>query len=324
MTLEADAIVERRRLRRRVSFWRIAALLLAAVAIIVLGLRLTGVGGGSKSSAHVARVELSGVILGSDTRHKMFRKLEKSHAKALLLEIDSPGGGVTASEELYDDIRAVAAKMPVVAVIGSVAASGGYIAALASDHIVARQTSTTGSIGVLAQYPNVTDLLSKLGVTVEEVKSAPLKAAPNGFTPTSPEARAALKDVIMDSFAWFKSLVGERRHMSAAEVETVADGRIYTGRQALQHKLIDQLGGDDEARAWLAKEKGVSSSLPVVDWKPSDGGWSEWGLARSSLAGLADLAGMPVLAARIRHGATSADVQALDGILAIWHPSLNH
>jgi protease-4 len=112
--------------------------------------------------------------------------------------------------------------------------------------------------------------------------------------------------------------------MSAAEVEGVADGRIYTGRQALQKNLIDQLGGDDEARAWLEKTRGVSSALPVVDWKPSDGGWTEWGLARSSLAGLADLVGLPVVAAQIRQGRSSADLQALDGILAIWHPSLDH
>ena len=151
MSMDVNSLVERRRLRRRVTFWRVSAIALAACVLVALGLRFSGLMPG-KNSAHVARVNLNGVILGNDKREKMFEQLAKSTgAKAVLLEIDSPGGGVTASEELYTDIRKLAEKKPVVAVIGSVAASGGYIAALAADRIVSRQTSLTGSIGVLAQ-----------------------------------------------------------------------------------------------------------------------------------------------------------------------------
>ena len=102
-------------------------------------------------------------------------------------------------------------------VVDSMAASGGYITAIAGDHIVAQQTSLVGSIGVLFQFPNVTDLLDKIGVKVELVKSTPLKAAPDGFEPTSPEARAALNSIIQDSYAWFKGIVQDRRHLSDGE-----------------------------------------------------------------------------------------------------------
>lgn len=323
MSLDAASLVERRCLRRRVSFWRGAALLLVIGLAVALGYRATGIGPG-KQSAHVAQVKLSGVILGSDKRQKMFEEIAKSGAKALVVEIDSPGGGVTASEELYADIRKVAEKMPVVSVLGSVAASGGYIAAIATDRIVARQTSLTGSIGVLAQYPDLSGLLTTIGVKMESVKSAPLKAAPDMFKPTTPEERAALEAIIMDSFVWFKALVSERRGLTGERLDQVADGRAFTGRQALDLGLIDEIGGDEEARAWLATEKNISKDLPVREWKPQTDRLSSVGLAQGLIGGVADAAGFPSLAARIRAGnASSVDLHTLDGVLAIWHPSLN-
>ncbi|MGQ4273954.1 signal peptide peptidase SppA [Terrihabitans sp. B22-R8] len=317
MAFDADGIVERRRLRRRVSFWRVAALVCAALALVFGGLKLSGFEPG-KGTPHVARVQLSGVILGNDKRHKMLQEIARSRAAAVLLEIDSPGGGVTASEELYHDIRAIAAKKPVVAVLGSMAASGGYVAALAADHIVARQTSLTGSIGVLVQYPEASGLLGKLGVNVHEVKSAPLKAAPSMFTPTTPEGEAALQALVMDSFDWFKALVTERRGLEGENLARVVDGRAFTGRQALDLELVDEIGGEDEARTWLADNRDVSRSLPVREWKPETSGLSELGLARGLAAAAADGLGLPVLAQQIR----AEDRGDLDGLVAIWHPSV--
>lgn len=322
MSLDVNGLVERRRLRRRIGFWRIAALVLAAVVIVVAGYRFSGLVP-STSSAHVARVNLNGVILGSDERQKMFESIGKSGAKAVLIEIDSPGGGVTASEELFGDIRKLAETRPVVAVIGSVAASGGYIAALATDRIIAHKTSITGSIGVLAQYPDLSGLLSNIGVKVESVKSAPLKAAPDMFKPTTPAERAALESLIMDSFAWFKGIVSDRRGLSGARLDQVSDGRAFTGRQALDLGLIDQIGGEDEARAWLAAEKDIPATMPVRDWKAEESGITGLGFARGAMAALADGAGLPGFAARIRaRNTSSVDMHALDGLLAIWHPSL--
>jgi protease-4 len=319
MAFDTDGIVERRRLRRRLSFWRVAALVCAAVALVAGGLKLSGFEPG-KGTAHIARISLSGIILDDAKRHKMIEDIGKSRASAVLLDINSPGGGVTASEELYHDLRALATKKPVVAVLGSVAASGGYVAAIAADHIVSRQTSLTGSIGVLMQYPDVSKLLGNIGVSMEEVKSAPLKAAPSPFKPTTPDARAALESLIMDSFDWFKSLVSERRSLTGDRLARVVDGRAFTGRQALDAGLVDEIGGEAEARTWLETQKGISSRLPVRDWEPEKSGLAGLGLARGMASGAAEALGFPALAQQIR-ASSALDAAALDGLVAIWQPS---
>lgn len=315
MPLDAEAILERRSLRRRLAFWRIGALALVAL-VIVVGAVAFGAGGPGKPGprgAHIAKVEISGVIMGDDKRQKLLADLAKSEAKGVLLMIDSPGGGVTASEDIYEAVRVIAKDRPVVAVLGSVAASGGYIAAIASDHIVARKTSVTGSIGVLAQYPNFSDLLKTVGIQVESIKSSPLKAAPSGLEPTSPEARKALEVLILDHFDWFKKIVAERRSLDPAGLGAVSDGRIYTGRQALDLKLIDEIGGETEALAWLGT-RGVDVKLPVKEWKPRrDRFGGAFGEA------VAEGLGLKPLAAAIRR---TGEPLVLDGVLAIWHPSL--
>jgi protease-4 len=142
------------------------------------------------------------------------------------------------------------------------------------------------------------------------------------FKPTTPEERAALQSLIMDSFAWFKNLVSERRGLTGPRLDQVSDGRAFTGRQALDLGLIDQLGGETEARTWLAETRQVPATLPVRDWKPASDGFAGLDLAEGAMAGLADAAGFPVIAARIRSGtASNLDLHALDGLLAIWHPS---
>jgi protease-4 len=321
MALDTDAILDRRALRRRLAFWRLGAVFLVGVAI---ALGAAAFGGASWSPGpkdpHIAKVAISGVILGDEKRQKLLSDLGKSDAKGVLLMIDSPGGGVTASEEIYEAVRKIAATRPVVAVVEQTAASGGYIAALASDHIVARKTSITGSIGVLAQYPNFSELLQKVGVAVETVKSAPLKAAPNGLEPTSPEARKALEALILDSFAWFKDIVTERRGLTGAALANVTDGRVFTGRQAVGLKLIDEIGGEAEAMAWLGT-KGVDVDLPVREWKPPSEGLASLGFARAAAAGLADALGAPAIGAALRAGVARGDRLVLDGVLAIWQPS---
>ena len=184
----ADYLVDRRRLRKQVTFWRVVAFVVAALAIIGLGLRFavkSGVAG-----THIARLSISGVITGDADTVKLIRSVANSKtAVAAVLTIDSPGGTTEGSEVLYEEIRRLAAKKPVVAVVGTVAASGAYIAALGADRIFVRGNSIVGSIGVLMQFPNVSGLMDKLGVKLESIKSSPLKAAPNGMEPTSEAAR---------------------------------------------------------------------------------------------------------------------------------------
>ena len=144
-----------------------------------------------------------------------------------------------------------------VVVVDGLAASGAYIAAISADHIIAQDTSLVGSIGVLFQFPNFTQVLKTIGIQVEEIKSSPLKAAPNGFEPTSPAARAAIEAIIVNSYAWFKGLVKDRRQMTDAQLAGVDDGRVFTGRQGVGLKLVDELGNEKTALAWLSKEKHV-------------------------------------------------------------------
>ena len=159
------------------------------------------------TSGSIARVHIDGLIRSDADRVEALERLENSRAAAVVVHINSPGGTTAGSEQLYDALTRLKAKKPLVVVVEGLAASGGYITAIAADHIVAQQTSLVGSIGVLFQFPNFTDLLKTVGVKVEEVKSSPLKAAPNGFEPTSPEARAALDSLVKDSYAWFRGLV---------------------------------------------------------------------------------------------------------------------
>ena len=214
------------------------------------------------------------------------------------------------------------AKKPLVVVVEGLAASGGYITAIAADHIVAQQSSLVGSIGVLFQYPNFTELMKTVGVKVEEVKSSPLKAAPNGFEPTSPEARAALDSLVKDSDAWFRGLVKDRRSMDDALLEKVADGRVFTGRQALDLKLVDALGDEKTAIAWLVAQKNVRPNLPVRDFRltPRLGDLT---FLRTAASITLDALGLSVVARQVEHAGLvqAVDRLSLDGMLALWQPA---
>ena len=268
MSLDSDVIVDRRRIRRKLTFWRVVAAVVAIAAVVAVGVIATPGGRGAlTSSGSIARVNIEGLIRSDQERVEALERLEKSQAAAVIVHINSPGGTTAGSEQLYDALVRLKAKKPLVVVVEGLAASGGYITAIAADHIIAQQSSLVGSIGVLFQFPNFTELMKTVGVKVEEVKSSPLKAAPNGFEPTSPEARAALDALVKDSYAWFRGLVKERRGMDDALLEKVADGRVFTGRQAVELKLIDQLGDEKTAVAWLVAEKKIKSELPVRDFK---------------------------------------------------------
>ncbi|MEJ0093751.1 MAG: signal peptide peptidase SppA [Methylocella sp.] len=314
--LFADYLVERRLLRRRLSFWRVAAFAIAALAILILGLRLFGAGEPLDFEPHIARLSIEGFISGDRETLKLISKIEKSNAAAVLVSIDSPGGTTSGAERLYDAIRRLSAKKPTVAVVGNLAASGGYIAALGADQIVAQGNSLVGSIGVLVEYPNFTKLLDTIGVTVEDVKSAPLKASPNGFEPTTPEARAALASLVNDSFAWFKSLVKQRRDLTDPQLEAVDDGRVFTGRQGLDLHLVDRLGGEREAIAWLEQEKSVPKGLKVRDWEQSRS-LERLGILNFAARG-AQFLHLDGLSRLLEQGDQFTQGSALDGLVSIW------
>src|SRR5947209_11236890 len=315
-SIPPDYIVDRRNLRRKLSFWRILALGIFIIAVIVVGLRVTGGTPGTRLIPHIARLSIQGLITGDKDTLKLVEDIGNSHASAVLIEIESPGGTTTGAERLYDALRRLAQKKPVASVIGTLGASGGYIAAMGADEIFAEGNSLVGSIGVLFQIPNVSKLLDNIGVKVESVKSSPLKAAPSGYEPTSEEARQALNSLVVDSYDWFKGLVKERRRMSDAELASVSDGRVFTGRQGLNLKLVDKLGGEREAIEWLQSEKGIRKGLPVQDWKKGRS------LERLGLFGaaarVAELFGLDSLAQTLDRVDLAQSVRVLDGPLAIW------
>jgi protease-4 len=262
--MESSAIADRRQMRRKLSFWRIVAILL----LVGLGFALYSFVAGdiAPRGPQIARITISGLIQDDGELLDRLKRIEDDkNVKALVVSISSPGGTTYGGERIFKAIRAVAAKKPVVSDIRTLAASAGYMIATSGDYIVAGETSITGSIGVIMQYPQVKDLLDKIGVSMEEIKSAPLKAEPSPFHPPSDEAKAMIRGMIMDSYDWFVDLVADRRHLPRDEVLKLADGSIFTGRQALKNKLVDNLGGEDGIRAYLAT-RNVDKDLPIVDW----------------------------------------------------------
>ena len=322
MSLDSDLIVDRRRIRRKLTFWRVAAAMVAIAAILAVALVVAPGRGGLASSGSIARINIEGLIRSDHERVEALERLEKSQAAAVIVHINSPGGTTAGSEQLYDALTRLKAKKPLVVVVEGLAASGGYIAAIAADQIIAQQSSLVGSIGVLFQFPNFAELLKTVGVKVEEVKSSPLKAAPNGFEPTSPEAREALASLVKDSYAWFRGLVKERRAMDDALLEKVSDGRVFTGRQAVELKLIDQLGDEKTAVAWLVAQKGVQADLPVRDYKLTPR-FSDLTFLRTAAAVTFDALGLSAIARQIEQTgmAQAADRLSLEGMLALWQPA---
>ncbi len=269
MALDIDSILDRRQLRRKVSFWRIGTLIALALAIIGT-LSTSGLFENVGSNKdHIARVSISGTITEDRDLLKMLKKIkDDDNVKGVLVSMNSPGGTTAGGEAIYEAIRKIAKEKPVVTSVKTLAASAGYMIASASDHIVARRSSIVGSIGVIFQYPQASKLLEKIGVSLEEIKSSPLKAEPSPFHTPPPGAEAVIKELIDDSYNWFVDLVTERRPLNRDEVLKLADGRIYSGDRGFKNKLVDALGGEDVAKDWLTEEKGLDKSLKLRDWSP--------------------------------------------------------
>ena len=269
-TLSVDALIDRRNMKRRVTFWRIAALVLLALAVL-FGLSAGGAfdGLGKKNTDHIARVSISGVITNDKPMLDLLKDIkEADKVMGVILDISSPGGSTVGGEALYEAVLDLASEKPVVTSVGTLAASAGYMIAAASDHIVARRSSIVGSIGVIFQYGQVSDLLDKIGVEVNEIKSAPLKAEPSPFHGTTPEARAMIDRLVQDTYQWFVGIVAERRGFTPLKARQLADGSVFSGAQGLENGLIDAIGDQDTAKAWLVAEKGLSEDLKIETWRP--------------------------------------------------------
>ncbi|TGQ16073.1 MULTISPECIES: signal peptide peptidase SppA [unclassified Mesorhizobium] len=318
MAMRADDLIDRRRLRRKLTFWRVAAFVVLAAAVIAFSAWFYDDNFTGRAVPHIAMVKIEGTITEDEELLKRLEAIRTSpEVKGVILSVDSPGGTTVGGESIFEAVRKLAGDKPVVAEVGTLAASAGYMIASAADHIVARKTSIVGSIGVLIQYPDVSGLMDKLGIKLEEVKSSPLKASPSPFKPTNDDERAMVRKLILDSYDWFVGIVADRRKMTHEQALALADGSIFTGRQALANHLVDAVGGEQEAIDWLAT-KGVDAKLKVVEWKDKDrrGGF----LFSQSMTKMAAKAlGLPDAGGDVIHE-LGADRLFLDGLVSVWHP----
>jgi len=320
MALDAESVIDRRRLKRRLTAWRIAAVVLGLLLFGALLLSDQGAGGPGGILPHVARITVSGLITDDRKMSELIDKVSKAdQVKAVILDINSPGGTTTGGEAMYDAVRRLAEKKPVVAVCGTLATSAAYIVALATDRIFVYGNTITGSVGVIFQWAEVTELLHTLGIKVEEVKSGPLKAVPSPFQPIDERGRAVTEEMVQDAKGWFLDLVSDRRKIEPRSVPGLTDGRIYSGRQAVELKLVDQVGDERAAMSWLTKEGKVPAGLKIVDWKPTQESAGLFGWLFQSLA-----ASIGLSAERIAGiaGQISATLK-LDGLVSVWHPVAN-
>jgi len=320
MTLDSDILIDRRRLKRRLTVWRILAIL-AIVAVVAAVFSKDDQSGSAFGIGRpqIARVTVGGFIGDSRERHELLTKLGKDdNVKAVIVAVDSPGGSTSGGEALYQDLRELAAIKPVAAVFGTAATSAAYLGGIATDYIVARGNTITGSVGVIFQWAEVSDLLGKIGVKVEEIRSGPLKAKPSPFSPTDDEARRISQELVKEAQGWFVGLVVERRKPTDAVLEDIKTGRIYTGRQALKIGLVDAIGDETTAIKWFTDTRKVEAGLKVVDRKPESSGASS--LFQGSAANIARELGLSAsLAENLLSQWETFRERSLDGLVSIWH-----
>ena len=299
--LDPDRLLDRRRLKRGVAIWRALAIV-ALVALILVAAAPFAFEGGDR----VARLWVSGLIEDDPARDRLIADLRDDEAvRAVVLRLDSAGGTAVGGEALYLSLRSLAEAKPVVAVLGTTATSAAYMAALAADRVLAREATLTGSIGILFQTAEFTALLEEIGVRTEAIRSGPLKAKPTPYETLDDSTRGVMQDLVADIYDSFLRLLMERRSLDRETALRLADGRVFSGSQAVEAGLVDAIGGEAEARTWLAQAHGVAETIPVTD--VISGG-------EGGLLDIVDAALDRTLPPR---------TLALDGLIAVWHPEIS-
>ncbi|MES2983613.1 MAG: signal peptide peptidase SppA [Pseudomonadota bacterium] len=306
MQPHSDLLIDRKRLKSQLVSWRALALVavFAAAAIFFGGFGAHSKGG---KGDYIAQITIEGIMEDDADRDALMKDiLEDDRAKAVLVRLDSPGGTTVGGEAIYLQLKQIAKKKPVVGVMHTLCASACYMAALGTDHVVAREGTLTGSIGVLLQSLEISRLADKLGITPITIKSGAMKDVPSIAEPFTDDQRAIVSEVVMDAYDHFVRLIVENRKMDDAQVRKLADGRIYTGSQAVKLKLIDGIGGDDEALAWLAENRKINPKLELREITPDPE-------INSLLGKLGQYSGIKIF---------DKSAVGLDGLVSIWHPSL--
>ncbi|MCE2926853.1 MAG: signal peptide peptidase SppA [Rickettsiales bacterium] len=304
MAINADTLLDRLYLKTQITRWRLLAIAFGVIALLIATDRFSAHSPIEKE--FIARVPVEGFIGDDQKFYDLLADVEENQkAKAVIIWIDSPGGSAVGGEEIFLRLRQMAEVKPVVAVMRSMSTSAGYMVALGADHIVAREGTITGSIGVLVETAEISELVKKIGITPISIKSAPLKGSPSLFEKATPESEQVLRNVIMDFYGRFVDMVAERRKLPREEVVRIADGRVYSGKQAFEYKLIDAIGGEREALAWLTEQRKISPELEIKNIKLEL--HEDWfsGVSESIAGKFFQKSGL-----------------GLDGMISIWHPEL--
>lgn len=306
MTVHADTLIDRIKLKSQLTRWRLLAIVIAIVAGILLIESESGTGVGGPIRGHyIARITINGVIDDNIKLSELIKEVkEDTYAKAAIVWVDTPGGSAVGGQQVYLDLLDLSKTKPVTVVMRSMATSAGYMLSLGADRIFAREGTITGSIGVIMETAEFTELAKKIGITPIIFKSGENKASPSPLEKLTDRQAAVMDSVIKDFYGWFSALVQERRKLTPEQLAKVADGRIFSGRQALELKLVDELGGEQEALVWLQKNKKIDAKLEVedVEIKEEKPGFFEEFSQKASEA----------IFSKANLG--------LDGLLAIWHP----
>jgi len=301
MSYDPDALLDRRRLKRRLRIWQ-GVTILAVVAGVLVFLQSTG---NLVRGDYIARIYVDNIILRDDARSDVLEDLAADdNVRGVIIHIDSPGGSVVGGEDLYKNILDIGDNKPVVAVMGTVATSAAYMASIAASHVLAREGTVTGSIGVIMQTANINRLLDDIGVEPVTIKSSELKATPSPFEPLTEEAREASRAVVLDMYEFFVDLVIARRPIPETAVRALADGRVFSGRQAVENGLIDGIGNESDALDWMQAERDVPRRLPVKtvrDHREDE----------SLLEELTGLSGKSLF----------SNALTLDGLVSLWQPA---
>jgi len=321
MALESETVLERRHLRRRLALWRVLAVVAGLIAFGLL-FATSPDGVGLTERRQIARVSIEGIITEDRDQLRLLKKLGQSKQVAgVILYINSPGGTTSGGEALFEAIRDLAKAKPVVAQFGTIATSAAYIAGLATDQIVARGNTITGSIGVIFQWAEVSQLLDKLGIRMNEIKSGPLKANPSPFQPLDEAGKAVAEQMVAESKRWFVGLVASRRGVDTSAIAGLEQGRVFSGREALNHRLVDLIGGEAEAVRYLEEKRNLPKDLNVIDWKPKrENGWSLLSIATQALQRLSGAHAAGELA-RVLISDQALGRLRLDGLVSVWQGS---
>ena len=263
MSLDWQILEENKKKSFRKGLWRGIFISIILVAIFFLFSNFNNL---SSNFPHIARISINGIIYDNNKLVETINNLSKNeNVKSVFVKINSPGGTVVGSESLYVAIDRLSHVKPVISLMGEVATSGGYIVALASNHILARQNTLTGSVGVIIEYQNFSELSNKIGISIDSIKSGKIKGGQNPLSPFDPLVKNNDQKLVDYSFDWFISLIKNNRNIDPNVIDLVSDGRTLTGGMAMDLGLIDGIGSEKEALEYLETNYPSIKGLKIID-----------------------------------------------------------